>query len=46
MVVVVAEMGNHSVVVYQGGHKLESLASKRDWGGSFNYGCIYYRMGL
>ena len=28
--VAVAEMGNHSVVVYQGGHKLAGLASKRD----------------
>ena len=28
--VVVAETGNHFVVVYQGGYKLEGLASKRD----------------
>ena len=28
--VAVAEIGNHSVVVYQGGHKLAGLASKRD----------------
>ena len=29
MVVAVAEMGNHSVVVYQGGHKLAGLDSRR-----------------
>ena len=28
--VAVAETGNHSVVMYQGGHKLAGLASKRD----------------
>ena len=28
--VAMAEAGNHSVVVYQGGHKLAGLASKRD----------------
>ena len=41
----VAEMGNHSVVLYQGGHKLASLASKRNYGGSSNYDCMYYSMG-
>ena len=30
MVVAVVEMGNHSIVLHQGGHKLEGLASKRD----------------
>ena len=29
--VVVVEMGNHSVVVHQGGHELEGLSSKIDW---------------
>ena len=28
--VAAAETGNHSVVVYKGGHKLTGLASKRD----------------
>ena len=30
MVVAMVEMGNHSIIVYQGGHKLAGLASKRD----------------
>ena len=30
MVVAVDETGNHSVVMYQGGHRLAGLASKRD----------------
>ena len=30
MVVAVAEAGNHFVAVYQGGHMLVGLASKRD----------------
>ena len=39
------EMGNHSIVVHQGGHKLEGLASNRDWDDFFNWGCMYCCMG-
>ena len=39
------EMGNYSVVVHQGGHELEGMASKRDWDVFSNWGCMYGFMG-
>ena len=43
--VAVVEMGNHFVVVHQGGHELEGLASKRDWDDFSSWGCMYCCMG-
>ena len=39
------EMGNHFVVMHQGGHELEVLASKRDWDDFSSWGCMYCCMG-
>ena len=41
----VVEMGNHSVVVHQGGHEMEGLASKRDWDDFSSWGYMYFYMG-
>ena len=39
------EMGNHSVVMHQGGYELEGLDSKRDWDDFSSWGCLYCCMG-
>ena len=44
--VAVVEMGNHSVVVHQGGHELEGLASKRDLDYFSSWGYMYWCMGI
>ena len=43
MVVVVPEMKNHTEVVQQEVYTVEALVSRRDLGGSFNWGCMCYR---
>ena len=44
MVMAMVEVRHQTVVWYQGAHKQGGYVSRRDWGDSSNWNCMYYRM--